>query len=135
MVAYHAANEGGWQAVPVYARDGAGQVAGETEPLNACSLAWSPDGRQLLIGQLFGENFCGWYLLWQPGASELEELPEELPASYAQRWSPDGRSILIEDWGGAWIYELATGGLTPVLSAAGLPTAEGAKATHILWAP
>jgi hypothetical protein len=117
--------------VPLFILAPDGSIADQSEPLNVCSLAWSPDGERLLVGTLYGENFCGLYLLWRPG-SDLEPLPEDLPSSYAQNWSPGGRLILFEDYSGSWTYDLVTQELEPALEQLGLPPG---AATHFLWVP
>lgn len=95
-------------------------------------MAWSPDGKQLLIGTLYGEGFCGWYRLWAPGEGPPQELSQGLPSSYAQRWSPDGHWILFEDWSGAWAASLQDQVPLPLLEQIEMPPG---SATHILWVP
>lgn len=79
-----------WRA----SRDGSDRVQLTSPPLSPQSLAWSPDGSQIVFEALSSQAPHAW-IVPSTGGSPQRLLPEDSGQETQPSWSPDGRKIIF----------------------------------------
>ena len=75
-------------------RDGSNRVQLTGPPLSPKSLAWSPDGTQIVFMASSQQDYKAW-IVPSRGGSPQQLLPEDTGEQADPSWSPDGRKIIF----------------------------------------